>query len=422
MSQTPTHQITRKTIHGDDFFDAQTKTNHGTISTLFHIERNEDPESRKQLPSVGGTRFVTSGNENELAKLSKGMTHKCDRWEIKTEIDGKKTQYVGQKSLAVVNEDIIKNTVAKAELLRTHIEHFKDDFPYAVWGPDMNCDESVMDAVAQYLPQHVCGLSIEAGGYSIDQTGFTGFGVFRFIEHTRKVHKFSPDLETASVEGFGAVGAPVAEHLHRKNVRIVAISVQNAAIVCDAGLDIPKLVKARNDADPASRDESVIALAQSMEDVHVHDDPARLFGVPAHIFIPAARTSTFAVKSELDEIHENENAKASSIEDVLERCNYRLIAQAANSPLTDKASAFAQNEGVVVLTDFVINGGGLFGCWQGHERRKKHQFKGVPATSPQDVDEAKDRLAVHVTKIADDAILEVKTGLHAKKAASNASD
>jgi glutamate dehydrogenase/leucine dehydrogenase len=93
------------------------------------------------------------------------------------------------------------------------------------------------------------------------------------------------------------------------------------------------------------------------------DDPDALLSTPAEIFVPAARTGVLAMPDELERVRELENPNCRSAVRFLEETGVRMVAQGANYPVTPAAEEYLEEHGVIVLPDYIVNCGGLVGCY-----------------------------------------------------------
>jgi glutamate dehydrogenase (NAD(P)+) len=165
------------------------------------------------------------------------------------------------------------------------------------------------------------------GGYGVAEAalaGLEGLGL-------------APATSRAVVLGFGAMGGSSALYLHRAGVRVVGISdVRGLVCNTDRGLDVPALLRGRRPGGLIDR-----AL--------LRDDDRQLPGdawldVDAEVAVPAA--TSYAVRE----------AEA-------DRLRARLVAEAANVPLTPAAERRLLDRGVPVIPDFVANAGAAAWAW-----------------------------------------------------------
>jgi len=93
--------------------------------------------------------------------------------------------------------------------------------------------------------------------------------------------------------------------------------------------------------------------------------------VPTDIFVPAARTDVLAMADELPHVRETENQDVRDVADFQAATGVRLIVEGANHPISTEAEHWLESQGVQVLPDFIVNCGGLIGCWVEWEARHR---------------------------------------------------
>jgi glutamate dehydrogenase (NAD(P)+) len=315
---------------------------------------------------IGGARFVPrpdGADEDyglaEVGRLSSAMTEKSLAAMIPAD---------GQKSVLVSTREIVEDEERKVRILAEHIRAVAAIDPGVIFGPDMGVPEEIQNRVSHEdgLLDHLTGLSIPDGGLSIDHRGYTAEGV---VEGIRAC---VPDGRlggmTATVQGFGAVGAHAARLLHGLGVRVRAVS--NALGILSApageGLDADALFQAWQQGG----DEDVRAYASEHAGRAAwSDDPDELFQIPCDIFVPAARTLVLAMPDQLEHVRETENENVQDVTAFFERTGVRVVAEGANGPLSDEAERWLEERGVLVLPDYIVNCGGLIGCWVEWEER-----------------------------------------------------
>jgi glutamate dehydrogenase/leucine dehydrogenase len=120
----------------------------------------------------------------------------------------------------------------------------------------------------------------------------------------------------------------------------------------------------------ASGDDGVRGWADvNADSVEWTGNPDTLFSVPSDIFIPAARTMVLALPDQLEHVREAENPDVQDVTTFFERTGVRVVVEGANGPLSDEAERWLEERGVVVLPDYIVNCGGLIGCWVEWEER-----------------------------------------------------
>lgn len=370
----PTPQIDRDIeIEGERFaLLITTKHEQGTIArTAIH---RQDFERR-----IGGARFVPrpeGADDNfglaEVGHLACAMTEKCLAAMIPAD---------GQKSVLVTTREIVADENRKTSILAEHIKAVAAVDAGVIFGPDMNVPEEIQNRVSATdgLLDHVSGLSVQHGGLSIDHRGYTAEGLVEAIRTC--VPEGRLRRMAVSIQGFGAVGAHAGRLLGAMGVRVAAVS--NAWGMLSAGegqaLDVAALFAAWD----ASGDDGVRAWAGVNADhVEWSDDPDALFSVPCDIFIPAARTMVLALPEQLEHVREAENKDVQDVTTFFERTGVRVLVEGANGPLSDEAERWLEERGVMVLPDWIVNCGGLIGCWVEWEERHANGRPGEDTLEP----------------------------------------
>jgi glutamate dehydrogenase/leucine dehydrogenase len=167
----------------------------------------------------------------------------------------------------------------------------------------------------------------------------TGYGVAESVRHYYTLWK-KENLygKTASIQGFGNVGAAAAFFLARHGVKITAIIDITGALINPHGFnfeDIKKLYLGRKDRKLSHKDLIPFEKAQ-----------AEFFKTPADIFIPAAGSRLIGEKELSDMI-------AAGVE---------VISSGANVPFNDKEIFYGNilnraDEKITVIPDFIANCG-----------------------------------------------------------------
>jgi glutamate dehydrogenase/leucine dehydrogenase len=100
--------------------------------------------------------------------------------------------------------------------------------------------------------------------------------------------------------------------------------------------------------------------------------------VPTDIFIPAGPVDVLAVADELEDIKERDNDEVLDVADFRAATGVSLIVEGANHPFSPRAEQWLESEGVRVLPDYIVNCGGLIGCWVEWEARHARASQSVP--------------------------------------------
>ena len=205
-----------------------------------------------------------------------------------------------------------------------------------ILAPDLYTDEQVMawimdtySTIKGYsVPGVVTGKPVCIGG-SLGRKSATSQGLVTvLLEAVKQLGLSYKDL-TASIIGFGNVGAAAADILYEKGLCIVGLADSKAAIYNPKGLDIKAVKKYKTE-------NKSLAGFKDAEQVSIDD----LVGLKCDILIPAA------VESQIN----SRNAKS---------VKARIIAEGANDPTTREADAILNDKGVLILPDILANAGGV---------------------------------------------------------------
>ena len=140
----------------------------------------------------------------------------------------------------------------------------------------------------------------------------------------------------AVVQGFGSMGGSSARYLARLGARIVGVVDVNGAVTNPDGLDVELLLRSRTTLGEIDRS------ALRPGDLELPRE--RWLEIDADIVVPAAVADAITA----------ENSAA---------IKARMVVEAANIPTTDDAQRLLHQRGVVVIPDYVANGGANAWWW-----------------------------------------------------------
>jgi glutamate dehydrogenase/leucine dehydrogenase len=300
---------------------------------------------------IGGVRFVPGAppdDRTELGELASAMTWKSALAALPA--DGEKTVVYCPSGIPQPNE--------MAEILAAHLAELTVADPGIIFGPDINCNEVVMTRLARThgAGDHVSGLLEGKGGLSIDSHGYTARGMESALLAAAKRLGWDLSKMSATVQGFGAVGAHTANLLGKHGVAIRAVSTYHGALVStdSNGLDIGRLFTIWKE----QGDESFKQYKSLPPSGTRFADRDQIFDEAADIFIPAARTDVLAMPGE-PQIEKG----AKDVTRFAQATRVKVVLEGANHPLTDDSEKYLESRGVFILPDYLVNCGGLIGCW-----------------------------------------------------------
>ena len=179
------------------------------------------------------------------------------------------------------------------------------------------------------------GLAIKVEGIGLaDVIG--GYGVAEAAAACAEHKGWDLKGMRAVVQGFGSMGGSSARYLARQGAKVVGVIDVNGAITNPNGLDVEKLLASRSALGEVDRKVLGRADKQGSRDSWLDID--------TDILVPAA------------------------IGDVLTAANAgkvkaRMVVEAANIPTTDEAQEILFKRGVIVIPDYVANGGANAWWW-----------------------------------------------------------
>jgi glutamate dehydrogenase (NAD(P)+) len=298
--------------------------------------------SEHRLPVKGGIRYADFANQQEVEALAALMSYKCAIVDV---------PYGGSKgALCLRPKDYTEEELEKItrrftqELNKRSLVSPGLNVP----APDMGTGGREMawmaDEYRQLNPQDinslgcVTGKPVEDGGIH-GRTEATGrgvqFGLREFFRHPDDVKRagLEGDLDGKRivVQGLGNVGFHASKFLTEEDGALVtAIIERGGAIINDAGLDI--------EAVHAHRMET--GSVKDFPGAEFVEDGPSVLEKECDILLPAALES---------QIHLG-NA---------DRIQTKIIAEAANGPVTYGADEILRNKGVVIIPDAYLNAGGV---------------------------------------------------------------
>jgi glutamate dehydrogenase/leucine dehydrogenase len=174
----------------------------------------------------------------------------------------------------------------------------------------------------------VTGKPISLGG-SLGRNEATGRGVFYTVESACEHLKMQLKGARVAVQGFGNAGSVAAQLLYDAGAKIVAVSDSTGCVYNRNGLNIPELIQMKG-------------LCGHVEGFPESEpiQPQELIGVDCEILVPAA----------LENMIREDNAGM---------VKARLVAEAANGPVTPAADRILESKGVFLIPDILCNAGGV---------------------------------------------------------------
>jgi glutamate dehydrogenase/leucine dehydrogenase len=279
-------------------------------------------------PAKGGIRFHPQVTLDEVKALATWMTWKCAVVNI---------PFGGAKGGITCHP----KSMSRGELERMTRRYTSAILPLIgpeqdIPAPDVYTNSQtmawIMDTYSMTkgypIPGVVTGKPISLGG-SLGRNEATGRGVFYAIQSACDHLRLPLPGSTVAVQGFGNAGSIAAQLLHDAGAKVVAVSDSTGCVYNKNGLNIPELIRMK-------------ALCGHVEGFPESEaiSPAELLAMECDILVPAALES--AVQAE--------NAAA---------VQARIVAEAANGPLTPAADRILESKGVFIIPDILCNAGGV---------------------------------------------------------------
>lgn len=190
----------------------------------------------------------------------------------------------------------------------------------------------IMDTYSMHhgkaIPGVVTGKPISIGGSRLRQEA-SALGVKLVVEQAARKKNLSLAGLRVAIQGFGNVGAPVAAMLNALDCKIIAVSDSKGGVLNKNGLDTQQLLQFKKENGTVTGFPGTIEV-----------ENGELLEVPCDVLIPAS------VESQIT----TENAS---------RIKAKIIVEASNAPTTVDADAILNENGIMVIPDFLANSAGV---------------------------------------------------------------
>lgn len=283
-------------------------------------------------PGKGGVRMTSSVTEDEIFRLARVMTWKTALMDIP--FGGAKAGIIWKGGGSLEEKKVFIQSFAKA------IKPFVPD--KYITAPDINTGEMEMqwfvEATGNWRgatgkPSDYClkflGLDTKKCGIP-HEVGSTGFGVAQSVVVAAKLKGIDIKGAKVTIHGFGNVGSFTYRFLERMGAKVIALADRSAAIFNEDGLDNKIL------------EEMIDGRKHLIEYPHKSDiiPIEKFWSLPTDILIPASTTDV------INESNKND-IKA------------KIIVEGGNIPMTEEIEDELFRKGILIVPDFVANGGGV---------------------------------------------------------------
>ena len=319
-------------------FNFPIKKDDGSVEV---IEAWRAQHSQHRTPCKGGIRFAPIANEDEVKALAALMSYKCAIVEV---------PFGGAKGAVKIDPKAYSDSEMERICRRlTHELHSKNfigpgiDVPapdYGTGAREMAWISDTFRSLSHYdLNAHACvtGKPVSQGGIR-GRTEATGLGVAYGVREacSKKELMDFAGLEvgvqgkTVAIQGFGNVGYHSAYYLSSMGAKVIAVSEFEGMVTNPDGLDIKALLEHRKEA----------GTMKGFSGGDFTEDRSAVFSMECDILLPAALESQIRL-------------------DNYEVVKAKIIAEAANGPVTSMASDKLYAKGVLIIPDVYLNAGGV---------------------------------------------------------------
>lgn len=310
------------------------RMDHGSLKVFsgYRVRHNDT-----RGPTKGGIRYHPQVCLEEMQRLAFWMTFKCAVLNL---------PFGGAKGGITVDPKGLSGMELE-RLSRGYIDAIADfigpdiDIP----APDVYTNSLIMGwMMDQYSiirrhqsPAVITGKPVAMGG-SLGRDTATAMGALFVISTILPFYEQWPGNTTIAIQGFGNVGATLAQLLSQAGYQVVAISDSQGGIYAKTGLDIPSIRQFK----AVHRDMKAVYCQDSVCQIVEHEilSNEELLTLEVDVLIPAA------LENQITEANVN-NIRA------------KLIFEAANGPINPVADRILATRGIPVFPDILVNAGGV---------------------------------------------------------------
>lgn len=288
-------------------------------------------------PGKGGVRYHPNVSLDEVQSLAFWMTFKCAVLNL---------PFGGAKGGVTVNPKALSKLELE-RLSRGYIDAIADFIgpDVDILAPDVYTNAMIMGWMMdqysiirrQMAPAVVTGKPITMGG-SIGRDGATAMGAFFAIAAILPKFDRLPHDTTVAIQGFGKVGAVLAELLAKAGYKVVAVSDSQGGVYAKKGLDIPSIRHHKTSSQGVQGVYCEGSVCNSVE--HELLTNQELLALDVDVLIPAALENQIT---------------SENVNDI----KAKYIFEVANGPITSGADNVLEAKGISVFPDILVNAGGV---------------------------------------------------------------
>ncbi len=298
--------------------------------------------SHHRTPTKGGIRYSSKVNQQEVMALAALMTYKCALVDV---------PFGGAKggvrvSPRAYNASELERITRRytAELLKRNFIGPGIDVPAPDYGTGSREMSWIYDTYQVLQPGEIDAAACVTGK-PVGQNGIrgreeaTGRGVYyairELLNDRSMMKRVGLDLgtqgKTMAIQGLGNVGYHTGRIAQLEGeMKIISVSELEGAIYAESGIDIDKLLRYRK------KTGSILDFPGS----HNLDQNKETLEVACDVLVPAALENQIRMTN-------------------VKRVKAKIIAEAANGPVTANAAEVLMKKGVVILPDMYANAGGV---------------------------------------------------------------
>jgi glutamate dehydrogenase (NAD(P)+) len=279
-------------------------------------------------PTKGGIRYHPDVTVEEVKALAMWMTWKCAVVGL---------PYGGAKGGVTCNPKVMSQNE-----LQNLTRRFTSEISLMIGpnrdipAPDVNTNPQIMAWIMDTYSMHVrqastavvTGKPIALGG-SKGRAEATGRGCMIVTDQALRHLGLDRASTRVVVQGFGNVGGMAAKLMSRAGYKIICVIEWDGAVYNAKGLDIPALMKHRNDTGSITGFTGGEAI-----------DPNEALFLETDVLLPAAKENQITSQN----VH---------------RLRTKILCEGANGPTTHIADATLSEKGIFVIPDILANAGGV---------------------------------------------------------------